>query len=117
MEDQLVLPETAIIADSKGFEGEVTHWYQPRYDSKYKCYRFGDDHLLDSCRDKDDILAPTQSLLARWLREKHRIEVFVIPYSGGYSNNLCNTINNQPQVFKTYELALEAGLQEGLKLI
>ncbi len=66
----------------------------------------------------------TQSLLQRWLREKHNIPVNVTSmYEGDYGFDI-NPINsgNHNILFRkknvgTYEEALEAGLQEALKLI
>lgn len=127
MEDKLVLPETAIIADKLGFKGETMYWYQPRYDGEFRTYRFGDDRLLDSCREPDDILAPTQSLLAKWLREVHNIHVEIESHLNNdiwYYNTTLNYRMGYYQssldgdiVYDTFELAMEAGLQEALKLI
>jgi len=68
--------------------------------------------------------APTQSLLQKWLREKHEIIVWAEPFNSPY-------ICYEPQVLSdkieedwktddvedTYEEALEIALQNGLKLI
>lgn len=68
--------------------------------------------------------APTQSLLQKWLREKHEIIVWAEPFN---SPHICY----EPQVLSdkieedwetddiedTYEEALEIALQNGLKLI
>lgn len=80
----------------------------------------------------------TQSLLQRWLREIHQIDVVISPerYSNGVNycvqaqkfdlNEGCITQNfivegsywfNDNHEYPTYEEALEKGLQEGLKLI
>ena len=60
---------------------------------------------------------PTQSLLAKWLREVHNINVYCMPCE--HNEKLWyNNIASQTPVFTgTYEEALEIGLQEGLKLI
>ena len=64
--------------------------------------------------------APTQSLLAKWLREEHNIHL--IAYKNinidGYdwcyiTTDGITNINS----YKTYEEAYEIGLQEALKLI
>ena len=72
--------------------------------------------------------APTQSLLQRWLREKHDIHfeikpIFDVneirPYHISISKNLSGK-NFKYKIIgtrETYEEALEAGLQEALKLI
>ena len=67
--------------------------------------------------------APTQSLLQRWLREKHKVLVWIkpIPSVGKWSVYVDDTIGRHlvaDYIFKdTYEEALEAGLLEALKLI
>ena len=74
--------------------------------------------------------APTQSLLQKWLREVHNIEIYVHKFKPNgaypkgyycvsrplihYSNEMKDWIFTN---FKTYEEALEVGLQEGLKLL
>lgn len=70
------------------------------------------------------IEAPTQSLLQKWLREKHNIHIGVY-----YNKNSCvwdvecwHVDDVEPFYygnieFNTYEEALENGLQEALKLI
>ena len=69
--------------------------------------------------------APTQSLLQKWLREDYAIHIEIIPNEKD-PKNLWVTIvyplyfMKEPSnegTFKTYELALENGLIEGLKLI
>ena len=74
--------------------------------------------------------APTQSLLQKWLREVHNIEIYVHKFKPNgaypkgyycvsrplihYSNEMKDWIFTN---FKTYEEASEIGLQEGLKLL
>ena len=69
---------------------------------------------------------PTQSLLAKWLREEHHLIVIVAyqyehdstPYSYWiYKENNSLPLNQWINDLKTYEEALEKGLQEALKLI
>jgi len=74
------------------------------------------------------IYAPTQSLLQKWLREKYDTHVQIVLteiqgediypyyfYLMGITNKIL--ISNLSKQFQTYEEALEAGLQEALKLI
>ncbi len=76
--------------------------------------------------------APTQSLLQKWLREKHNMEVLVTCNASGwfweinkaYPNNGGTFIawsgDNGPNDaghWETYEEALETGLEQALKLI
>ena len=80
--------------------------------------------------DDYKVLAPTQSLLQKWLRDVHNIEIYVHKFKPNgaypkgyycvsrplihYSNEVKDWIFTN---FKTYEEALEIGLQEGLKLL
>jgi hypothetical protein len=126
MEDEIVLPETALLAKQLGFKEKSFYWYQPRFDKTYRTYKFGDDHLLDSCMEDDCFLAPTQTLLQRYLREKHNKFVSVTPVLD-FTNSKCTaryyypTLNNNTidllDRFKTYEEALETGLKYTLNLL
>ena len=73
---------------------------------------------------------PTQSLAARWLREVHRIVVdvaFIPPLFDGvnwqyFIGNMDDMVwegdfEPSERKYATYEEALEAGLQEAIKLI
>lgn len=65
--------------------------------------------------------ATTQSLLQRWIREKHSIDIIVSSNLVGhgyilYNRNPHKNITNR-NVYQTYEEALEVGLEESLKLI
>ena len=72
--------------------------------------------------------APTQSLLQKWLRERHDIDVWASPYwitsmgktTKGYETDIVAKKEGRSKRsvgFNTYEEALEAGLLEALKLI
>ena len=63
--------------------------------------------------------APTQSLLQKWLRDKHKIKLFI---SKQLSSSWVWTIwaesaSTHLDRYDTYEDALEEGLKEALKLI
>jgi len=63
-------------------------------------------------------LAPTQSILQKWLREKHGLILLVYFNEGEVNKWEYHIIGRKPFVFgNSYEEALEAGLKEGLKLI
>ena len=143
MEEQLITFETAKLAKEKGFN--IPTWYFYNYqneidevcpegfeglkkeiwqtnfknkdtfltekDSKYKVYQYS---------------APTQALLQKWLREIHNIHLMLEPYYNEqqllvYGFDLLTERTEEKTIvekgFKTYEEALEVGLQEGLKLI
>lgn len=68
--------------------------------------------------------APTQSLLQKWLREEHSLHIMIscLLGGGGYMFDVLETMYGDKRTvcvkeFKTYEEALENGLQEALKLI
>ena len=67
---------------------------------------------------------PTQSLAARWLREKHSLHIAVMPSNKAWYWELRKTNGSfvtgsahHNATFPTYEEALEAGLREALKFI
>ena len=104
MEDTRVTFKTAKLAKEKGFEFRVVWEYILGFKE-------------DSERDK---YLPTQSLLAKWLREEHNIHLIVYKNINidGYDWCFITTdgITNINS-YKTYEEAYEIGLQEALKLI
>ena len=75
--------------------------------------------------------APTQSLLQKWLREKYKIHLVIIPTVEGYFTYKLLDIHCDPENkietspysdvcstdFDTYEQALEAGMQKALMAI
>jgi len=125
MTDQLISFETAILAKEKGFSRKDIDAY-PGITFSYTINENGyDEGKLNHVHM--GIPALTQSLLQKWLREKHNIQMFLHPYSDG--TFACDVIDNKtiygdnkphrcnsPRL-NTYEEALEVGLQEALKLI
>ena len=118
MEDTLIKYNTAVLAKEKGFGENCNAWY------------FIDSELIiEKCsHDQFGIggfLAPTQSLLAKWLREKHGIHVevtFDAWNNEKYEVSICQKGNKDLDFdvmgnFDTFEQAYEKGLQEALKLI
>ena len=86
--------------------------------------------MINSDGDNPMVSAPTQSLLQRWLREEHNIHVIpmissnvvyygyeIIKYSSENENGKHIDADFKQPFSKTYEEALEVGLQEALKLI
>lgn len=121
MENQLITFETAKLANEKEFNISQDCGY------KSNGTYFDNSQDYDGCKFgycKEIYLAPTQSLLQRWLREKHNIHVETV------CNNLkdlmfsseiygFNIEDSQAvtKTFDTYEQALEEGLYKALKLI
>lgn len=128
MEEQIITLETAKLAKNKGYLESCLRPYDNKGNLLKRDYDNCEYLITDGIYS-----APTQSLLQKWLREEHDINVFIgfRPNSKkwdshAYSLNLNGKeyVNERPlkkfinqDVFNTYEEALEAGLQEALKLI
>ena len=133
MEDTLITFETAKLAKKKGFKEGSRKGYLPNGET-------GISHYNSLCyNDKEDYptkyAAPTQSLLAKWLREKYDIEINITrmpPEAIKSSFNKGNkrikkynmwvwSLNGNPRIenpslfFDNYEEAFEIGLQEALQ--
>jgi hypothetical protein len=133
MEEQLITFDTAKIAKEKGFDLEFCNvgWHGDFGDLKGDSYPFlGTYSFYKSiyCNNKDEhqIQRPTQSLLQKWLREVHNIHLLLEPYYDEqkvlvYGFDLITERTEEETIvekgFKTYEDALEVGLQESLKLV
>ena len=104
------------------------------FNNKYK--RDGKGNSCFGCNNKkyqESFSAPTQSLLQKWLREKCGLVVDVVNYfsltkfalkihtfeGGKYVGTVVDSVRDisNKVTYKTYEEALEIGLQEALKLI
>jgi hypothetical protein len=131
MKEQLITFETARLAKDKGFDIPTRNFYADftwKSIEIYSCNEVGYGEFTDSMENEhgfgDIVLIPTQSLLQKWLREVHKIDVFVVAcYIGEkkhrYSYYITNPLDTDADGSEslTYEEALEIGLQEGLKLI
>ena len=73
--------------------------------------------LLNESELSNDYSAPTQSLLQKWFREEHGIDVYCMPVGDDSYKWYNNIASHNPVLTGTYEEALEVGLQEALKLI
>ena len=129
MEEQLISFETAKLAKEKGFDFIDVHSYYHINEG----YSIGYALCISEVNEQTDgcLLAPTQSLLQKWLREKHFLHIVLIPTITGDMTYKIVDIQCNPQYeierppyndvcaydFTTYEEALEIGLQEALKLI
>lgn len=113
MKEQLIEYSTAKLAKEKGFfiEGVSMYREDGKVARKASDYIFGNTY----CR-------VTQSLLQKWLREKHGIDIMVTPYYNTVKSykSTFETEMNMPTnfgYFKTYEQALETALKEGLNTL
>ena len=130
MEDTKVTFETAKLAKEKRFPQETNRLEIPYYNYKGEFKGDVSDWRVrryireEDTSDIEFVSAPTQSLLAKWLREEYNI-IVLVDYEGidGYyykfysykegNKNYDASYKN----YNTYEEALEAGLQVALKLI
>ena len=121
MEEKLITHETAKLAKEKGFDNVKYKEYEPYYkkDGTHVVW-----HTLHGKRNEEEVCCeiPTQSLLQKWLREKHNI--LVIPdYDVGKKVFFYWLIQNTElrqgyyKEFTSWEESFEKGLLEGLKLI
>ena len=124
MTDQLISFETAKLAKEKGFNIPVHGMY---VEKGYEPQNYPEpNESAYNWNSRSGYSAPTQSLLQKWLREKHNIH-FVIKIF--YDSKLHKTTYTADPIElgqgrtkrilpqDTYEEALEAGLIEALKLI
>lgn len=129
MTEEFVTLETAKLLKEKGFKEDVFTFYE------VDCVE-GDMILSETYdesenfNEKNDCLsAPTQSLAQKWLRETKNIHICVYNCACGYGYEISKADNgthitssvyegpNDGGEWDIYKDALEAGLQEALKLI
>jgi len=135
MKEQLVNFETAILAKEKGFDEPCPTGAYGKYENKIHVWMQLKNSLIPKYEslgnDETGPSAPMQSLLQKWLREKHNIHVYpiiemIVLNAPLYIVSIIIKDNNAEYGitrigyitgFRSYEQALEAGLLEGLKLI
>jgi hypothetical protein len=119
MKEQLISFETAKLAKEKGFNEGCLYDYNNSSDLRKNVHSlFYNDSL-------DFYIAPTQSLLQKWLREVHNIDVEAsLVYRLNTREYLIRLYKNNTKIilstfyyYKTYEEALEEGLYQALLLI
>ena len=154
LKEEIVKYETAKLAHKKGFDGlcdifyrldedevklDKLEYWEGVYEGKYRDLTF-DTHCytnrneLEEGYDDTCILAPTLSLLQRWLRDERDMTVNIIPnFTKGFNKYNVGLvyINEKIEIdmgilkdetgynktFDSYEKALENGLQKALKII
>jgi hypothetical protein len=123
MTDQLVTFETAKLAFEKGFNHMESNCYGDNM-----AYQLPEGNLINALSANvvaGYILAPTRSLLQRWLREVHNILLFVnyrqysVSSCDGYYAHTGLDIHDYIAFIqsKTYEECLEIGLKAALNKI
>jgi len=130
MEDQLILFETAKLAKEKGFDWN-TFFYHASFNDEYLSEDLKQGYSgsgipasnwnsQQKMQETELYSAPTQSLLQKWLREKHLIDVWLsFGKMGGWKPLVSSRNGDYTEGYTTllWENALEAGLLEALKLI
>ena len=134
MKEQLVSFETAKLAREKGFNVPCLQAYRiwrgnlRKYDANpleeiqaelepYTQYPLPE--IVYFTQSKEHTLAPTQSLLQKWLREEHNIIISIVPTAklGKLGYNYSVLYTEYRLKYDSYEEALEAVLYEELKLM
>ena len=127
MKDTLISFETAKLAKEKGFDLECKAAISSKTrDVIVSTFGTSNSQWANiSLKEYPDLVsAPTQSLLQKWLREKHKIDIWL--GKGGSKGDKYHaediTKNNivfleDSEMFNTYEQALEKGLYQALMLI
>lgn len=127
MEEQLISFETAKLSKEKGLDWEVDNGYNN--DSQLLCNDRQRELEYNYNGEEDRTSAPTQSLLQKWLRDVHNIDVIPTISKSHKIKRYCfpkgdviiyendKSFDTVYKYFDTYEEALEKGLQQALKLI
>lgn len=139
MEDQIINFETAKLASEVGLTRNGIILKNNTFVSKgitcSTCYNENGKLITPKYILEKHLVAPTQSLLQKWIREKHNLNVCVLPFYGLvecikeinegvkkekkklFAAMIWENTEIVTEEYETYEDALEAGLQEALKLI
>ena len=124
MTENLISFETVKLAKEKGFNEFNLSTSVYIYDNygELWCDEYNFNELTLGCQDFDDknlfhplYYVTSQSLLQKWLREKHKVDIIINPTYGYVIHK--NGLNNNRNYIGNYEQALEAALQKSLELI
>jgi hypothetical protein len=127
MKEVYIKYDTALLAREKGLSFVLDDG------DNCMCYHIGDKnwhfayHVHMLFPDKEThLFAPSQAFVAKWLREKHNIQVYCFSNTkngkGRYRDYVVH-VNEQSmndardEEFQTYEEAFEVGLQLALEMI
>lgn len=129
MEESYISFDTAKLLKEAGFEANLKTMYVEEEKDEWAFWDSGAKRSDYNYFD-DTIACPTQALAARWLREVYRISVdaaFMAPstnidvwqYFIGKMDDMIwpGDFETSERTYATYEEAMEAGLQEAIKLI
>ena len=116
-----ITSKTATLAKKKGYSDNSSLYEY--YDKYYKCW-FTTNAKGGISGKENTVQRPTQSVLQKWLRDKHSIYIDIITETSvneilGFHVKL-KSWKFPPRyidIYQSYEKALEYGLRESLKLI
>ena len=116
IEEEYISFETAKLAKEKGFDIPTRYGFSERR----SLVRV--DTSDNWNQDKELYSRPTQSLLARWLRDNYGQNIYPVMSNNGKYIVWVQDIHSLVKVkttdlYDTYEEAMEAGLQEALNLL
>lgn len=134
MKEHLTTFETSKLSKEKGFDWKVLGHYRDEGGLYVKELIYGSSPYNMNCEKEQSLWscklysAPPQSLLQKWLRDVHDLDVesklanqnFKKSYYFGiyvYNGEFRDQISQTNIRYNTYEEALEVGLLEALKLI
>ncbi len=132
MKEKKILTRTAILAMKVGFKlNNSEGWY-----FKHNGIEYWTNTRYGISGEEKTYLKCSQSLLQKWIREKHKIHIVPMEWGNGVSywpklvdlvNDPINLITerlsykyykeNEKAKFHSYEKALEVGLYDALKII
>jgi histidinol-phosphate/aromatic aminotransferase/cobyric acid decarboxylase-like protein len=119
MREKLITFETAILAKEKGFNWLCNGFYGTNEFLEIWATPINNKKLHSMGSS-----APVQSILQKWLREEHKINICIPSYSDGtfsfdiYWDKFKDyELTDDYDFFDTYEQALEVAIYESLKLI
>ena len=120
MELQIVNKEIAIQLKELGFDWEVNAYYKEELYEQVKNELYKDCCSNNFSQYIDDISAPTQALVCKWLRDVHNINISIISISTKelqyyYDIIQLNVSHDIP--YNTYELAEEAGILKAIEIL
>lgn len=124
MEERLVTFETAKLITEKGFDYRCPVGYSHTGDDKFDGSTWG--YFVSTQKLNGSVHAPTQGLVQKWFRDKHKLEVLVMMWRGKWTVSIYELSSKKvfgsgiyegSKGYKSYEDALEVGISEALKLI
>lgn len=123
MTEEFVTLETAKILKEKGFNEPYSLAINVEDSRQYTTSRTNSELPIKVCTQ------PPQSIAQKWIRETKDLHISIFRNACGYGYDICKADNgthitdgvlkgpNDGGQWNTYEEALEAGIQEVLKLI